>query len=446
MARRLRLYGLADDGQRSSSTSARFRSTPSSIEGAEGRASAIYARGCRRRRRLASSRQQFTRTSPPRAPAGRRTLMAVSAVGWGDSPRTNTSSSPFDMRQSRTAASVHGPSGRASGQSRSRGSAARASWATMRPVSASSIQAGARGAFFVAARMLAVEPRRDGFCRWGHQRTTSRSSRGRRTSACSRGARTRSTTRLRRTPEFSYLPVEGRASSRRRHSTWYNTSTGDRAGARPTSPSGGPPDNPYASSRVARPRNTTRAPTSAATGSGLHGDNTQRYLVGIIKGTSTDGTGTRARCSSATTDSRSTGYLNYQHLLRALNGIGGYGYYRIGANASLNSQHHGFISPRWGSRYPSRNMQVDIKASRDITSSTAGRWRSRSVPNTATKLDNPGKGRAAQEIMGLGYSSAPGGAQRDTRSTASCTRRCRRTSSSPQRCAALPSDYSSNWA
>ncbi|MCC6195967.1 MAG: TonB-dependent receptor [Burkholderiales bacterium] len=138
---------------------------------------------------------------------------------------------------------------------------------------------------------------------------------------------------------------------------------------------------------------------------------TQRYLAGV-KGSNGgwdwDVAGLYIRTD---TDVGNTGLLNYPNLLDALAGRGGFGYYRVGANASLNNPGiYGFIAPALTYTSVAENTQFDAKASRDVFKLQGGmaalavgyEWRREEV-------DNPGvPGTFEGNIVGYGYSAATG--------------------------------------
>ena len=106
------------------------------------------------------------------------------------------------------------------------------------------------------------------------------------------------------------------------------------------------PDNPY---RVRRAP-ALRASYDVGGDVGAHlrasRDDTQRYLVGV-KGTNWNWDWDAAVLYIRRRPSFDlSGYVNYPNLLEALNGRGGFGYYRVGANAGLNNPGiYGFIAP-----------------------------------------------------------------------------------------------------
>jgi iron complex outermembrane receptor protein len=109
------------------------------------------------------------------------------------------------------------------------------------------------------------------------------------------------------------------------------------------------------------------------------------------------------------TDQTRTGFFNYENLQAALNGLGGFGYYRIGQNASLNNPGiYGFIAPPIANNVTSENTQFDAKASRDIYKMQGGQMAlAVGYEFRREELDNPGTtGTFTGNIVGLGYSAA----------------------------------------
>jgi iron complex outermembrane receptor protein len=139
--------------------------------------------------------------------------------------------------------------------------------------------------------------------------------------------------------------------------------------------------------------------------------NTQRYLVGL-KGTNYDWDWDVAALYIKTkTDYTRTGFLLYDRLVQAINGTGPYGYYRLGANASLNNPAiYQWLAPDAAWSPTSSNTFIDAKASRDLMKLEGGQlglavgtqwWQE--------KLNNPGTpGTYDGNVVGLGYSAANG--------------------------------------
>jgi iron complex outermembrane receptor protein len=136
---------------------------------------------------------------------------------------------------------------------------------------------------------------------------------------------------------------------------------------------------------------------------------TQRYLVGL-KGVNWDwdwDAGVMYVQSKTNLDQH--GYVNYNNLTQAINGQGGFGYYRVGVNASLNQPGiYNFIAPDLQYQTKSSVTQFDFKASRDLMKMDGGamalavgggyRHESESNPGSPGTFDG--------SIMGLGYSQA----------------------------------------
>ena len=141
-----------------------------------------------------------------------------------------------------------------------------------------------------------------------------------------------------------------------------------------------------------------------------HIENTvQRYLGGI-KGADWgwDWDAGVMYIKNETNQTRS-GFFNYPNLLQALSGQGGFGYYRIGQNASLNNPGiYNFIAPRISNNVTSENTQVDVKGSRDIYKLDGGQMAlAVGYEFRREELDNPGTtGTYEGDVIGLGYSAA----------------------------------------
>lgn len=138
---------------------------------------------------------------------------------------------------------------------------------------------------------------------------------------------------------------------------------------------------------------------------------TQRYLAGV-KGTSggwdwdVAGLYIRSNLNYAL-----GGFVNYPNLLQALNGQGGFGFYRPGASASLNNPGiYGFIAPRLAYDIISENTQFDAKASRDIYKMDGGQMAlAVGYEFRREEIDNPGvPGTFDGTVLGLGYSAGVG--------------------------------------
>jgi iron complex outermembrane receptor protein len=209
--------------------------------------------------------------------------------------------------------------------------------------------------------------------------------------------------------EFSYFQSKVTTSFTPQgvRSTWYNT-----AGSTVVSSSNiylpvGHPDNPFnADDQVAR---LYYAAADVGGRNSTFQDDTQRYLLGI-KGTNW-GWDWDAGAMYITNDGkiRENGYLNYQNLLQALNGQGGFGYYRIGANANLNNPAiYSYIAPALSFDTRSENTQFDFKASRDLMKLEGGQLGlAVGAEFRREELSNPGENEVyLGNVIGLGYSSA----------------------------------------
>jgi iron complex outermembrane receptor protein len=188
--------------------------------------------------------------------------------------------------------------------------------------------------------------------------------------------------------------------------TWYNTSTSSVISSANIYLPVGHPDNPFPSDQVAR---LYYAGADIGGRNASYQDDTQRYLAGL-KGTNYGwdwDAGVMYIRNDGSVDQ--TGYLNYQNLLNALSGVGGFGYYRVGANANLNNPGvYGYISPTLRFDTVSENTQVDFKASRDLMKLEGGQMAiALGAEFRREELDNPGENEVfLGQIMGLGYSSA----------------------------------------
>jgi iron complex outermembrane receptor protein len=188
--------------------------------------------------------------------------------------------------------------------------------------------------------------------------------------------------------------------------TWYNTSTGNVISSANIYLPVGHPDNPFNSiNAVAR---LYYAGADIGGRDSDYEDDTQRYLLGV-KGTNYgwewDAGAMYIRNDGSV---RQRGYINYPNLLAALNGQGGFGYYRVGANANLNNPGiYGFISPDLNFDTLSSDLQFDVKASRDLMKLDGGQLAiALGAEFRREELDNPGENEVyLGNIMGLGYSS-----------------------------------------
>jgi iron complex outermembrane recepter protein len=109
------------------------------------------------------------------------------------------------------------------------------------------------------------------------------------------------------------------------------------------------------------------------------------------------------------TDQTRYGFFNYANLQQALNGQGGFGYYRIGQDAVNNDPGiYNFIAPPISNNVLSENTQFDAKASRDIYKLQGGQMAlALGYEFRREELNNPGTtGTYTGNIIGLGYSAA----------------------------------------
>ena len=137
---------------------------------------------------------------------------------------------------------------------------------------------------------------------------------------------------------------------------------------------------------------------------------TQRYLVGL-KGSNYDWDWDAALLYvGATTDATMRGFVNRPNLLAALNGQGGFGYFQPGvAGVNNNPGVYGFIAPNLSYTAKSNVTQVDLKASRDLTSMQGGAMAlALGAGYRHEYLNNPGWGNIDGSIMNLGYNTISG--------------------------------------
>lgn len=168
----------------------------------------------------------------------------------------------------------------------------------------------------------------------------------------------------------------------------------------------GHPDNPFSgTNQVARLYYETG---ELGGRNGFFDTDTQRYLVGL-KGSNWDWEwDAGALYIKSKTDSVYTGFLNYSNFLQALAGQGGFGYYRIGANSGLNNPGiYGFVAPNLVSDLDTSTSSIDFKATRDLMQLPGGPLGiAVGAEYRREQLDNPGiPGTFGGEIMGLGYSA-----------------------------------------
>ncbi len=144
---------------------------------------------------------------------------------------------------------------------------------------------------------------------------------------------------------------------------------------------------------------------------GNYTTDTQRYLVGL-KGTSWNWDWDAAALYvQSNTKIDLNGYVNYPNLLAALNGEGGFGYYRPGIAAAQNNPGiYGFIAPGLSYEPKSNMTQVDLKATRDLMKLDGGSmalalgagYRHEDVTTPAIP------GTLEGDILAYGYAAAAG--------------------------------------
>ncbi len=275
----------------------------------------------------------------------------------------------------------------------------------VRPVSAANPN-GTAGAF--QSLPGCASPDADGFCRWELKDYLEIQPKTENINVLAKGTyQIDDTTQA--YAEFSYFQskVTTNFTPQGVRSTWYNT-----AGKTVVSSTNiylpvGHPDNPFsANNQVARLYYTAG---DVGGRNADYQDDTQRYLLGI-KGTNFGwdwDVGALYIQNDGSINQK--GYLNYQNLLQALNGNGGFGYYRVGANANLNNPGiYGFIAPDNNFSTKSENTQFDVKASRDLMKLDGGMLGlALGAEFRREELSNPGENEVyLGNVIGLGYSSA----------------------------------------
>ena len=172
----------------------------------------------------------------------------------------------------------------------------------------------------------------------------------------------------------------------------------------------GHPDNPFsATNQVAR------IFIADGLGIGARGrileTDTQRYLAGV-KGTNWSWDWDVAALHiRSETDNTWKGFPNRFNLVEALNGRGGFGYYRIGANAHLNNPGiYNFVAPDSNYTIKSENTIFDAKASRDLMKLDGGQLGlAVGYQHLREEVNNPGyPGAGVATLIGLGTSAALG--------------------------------------
>ncbi|MFO1398353.1 MAG: TonB-dependent receptor [Burkholderiales bacterium] len=171
----------------------------------------------------------------------------------------------------------------------------------------------------------------------------------------------------------------------------------------------GHPDNPFsANGQFARLYYTDGALGGS---SASYDTGTQRYLLGV-KGTTSgwdwDVAGLYIRSD---TDVTRRNTYSYSRLLQGLAGAGPYGYYRIGAAASLNDPAvYDWIAPDRSYTAVAQDTVVDAKASRDVYALAGGNLAlAVGYEFRREELSNPGlPGQDTGDVVGLGYAVAFG--------------------------------------
>ncbi len=277
----------------------------------------------------------------------------------------------------------------------------------VRPVSAENPN-GTPSAFQTLPGCAAASVDADGFCRWEVKDYLQIQPKTENVNVLAKGTyQINDTTQA--YAEFGYFQskVSTQFTPQAVRSTWYNT-----AGSTVISSANiylpvGHPDNPFsATNQVAR---LYYAAADVGGRNSDYQDDTQRYLLGI-KGTNYGWDWDLGALYIANDGSvTQRGLLNYQNLLQALNGNGGFGYYRVGASAGLNNPGiYGFISPELTFDTRSENTQVDFKATRDLMKLDGGALAlALGAEYRREELKNPGETEVyLGNIIGLGYSSA----------------------------------------
>ena len=286
----------------------------------------------------------------------------------------------------------------------------------VRPVSAENPN-GTPSAFQTLPGCAAASVDADGFCRWEVKDYLQIQPKTENVNVLAKGTyQINDTTQA--YAEFGYFQskVSTQFTPQAVRSTWYNT-----AGSTVISSANiylpvGHPDNPFsATNQVAR---LYYAAADVGGRNSDYQDDTQRYLLGI-KGTNYGWDWDLGALYIANDGSvTQRGLLNYQNLLQALNGNGGFGYYRVGASAGLNNPGiYGFISPELTFDTRSENTQVDFKATRDLMKLDGGALAlALGAEYRREELEEPGRDRGVpREHHRTGLFVGGGLAQRDRR-------------------------------
>ncbi len=169
------------------------------------------------------------------------------------------------------------------------------------------------------------------------------------------------------------------------------------------------PDNPFGAQGLAA--RLYYVPTDIGGRTTNTTSDTQRYLAGVKGTTAGWDWDIGAMYIRSDLEYRLGNYVNYANVLSALNGQGGFGYYRIGASAHLNDPGiYGFIAPSVVSDIRTENTQIDAKASRDLMKLDGGQLAlALGYEFRREEVNNPGvPGTFNGEIIGLGYAGGVG--------------------------------------
>ncbi len=171
----------------------------------------------------------------------------------------------------------------------------------------------------------------------------------------------------------------------------------------------GHPDNPFNADGLAS--RLYYVPVDIGGRSSSTESTTQRYLAGVKGSTAGWDWDVGALYIRSDLEYTLKNYVTYSNFLQALNGQGGFGYYRIGANASLNNPGiYGFIAPTLLSDIKTENTQIDAKASRDLMKLDGGQLAvAVGYEFRREEVNNPGvPGTFEGDIIGLGYAAGVG--------------------------------------
>jgi iron complex outermembrane receptor protein len=211
--------------------------------------------------------------------------------------------------------------------------------------------------------------------------------------------------------ELSYFQVktDTRSTPSSTRANWYDPATNTIASSFNIFLPVGHPDNPFNATNQGAQLYYVAGDVGGR--DATYETNTQRYLAGV-KGTNWGWDWDLAGLFIRTeTDAERKGFFLYDRLLQGLAGTTPYGYYRIGANASLNNPAiYGYIAPSASWKITSENSIFDAKASRDIYKLDGGQLAlAVGYEYRKEELSNPGTpGTETGNVVGLGYSAAFG--------------------------------------